>query len=813
MSIVSEHLQNLLAQIKTPLWGGYVNMLKTLESVFPSPKHWILEFLQNAEDATKDADRADVKRFSIHLQQDSLWILNNGKVFDNHDFYAICDVNSFKLPSLGFRGYIGIGFKSIFHITNRIDIHSGDYHFKFDKQHWEDSKRQGVPLSKWPWEILPIENHPVDLPEGYTTGFYVPMASAKGQEILQKIKEFLIGPDFPKEAILQLEYVKAIEIQTTSLSFTITKEIESSESLPVGKKEVIILKKQIVGQRYSEEDWYLVFRKVIPIPEEIKKDEETERVRRSEIPKREIGVVFKLDNTKNIQPLYGKLAGVYSFLPIEGEQTGLPFGIFGDFIPLPGRELISYSAKWNHWISDKIFEFFKEIIKEIFLYHEQWESFPARLLQDLPFGSLSGESAKFWNSRLRDPIKTFLETESCYFDRHGNRRKLEELTIVDEDIEQIFGEEDLNMLEEITNKKIVKHSIKDHLWSRVSEGDRIKKYNIFGKKKILDNLKNKPQKLAKIYILPKDFAPKDRPLSNNLFVLAEDRELYTADQVINIAISLDQIPNLLKQVIPEDKKLLHPEIARNRDAVESLKSCGLKEINKQTVVKELVEKINTFKGSHDELEFALNDIIQATLLIINEGGDYIINRLIAQDGTFIETKHLFVPRAPLDWLPLWKAYLLPGYQPVHKNYLVEQNMDRISEYFEKWGVHGFNKEKDRSLIETTAYAIFEERLRESEHRDSVSRVTQHDKLGYDYECKGHCEKVFEVKGMSEPEDVPLGPNHWKAVQDKDYVLICVYNLPNQPDKVRYKEITKVKDICDPVERATVPKNKWLAHKG
>ncbi len=287
-----------------------------------------------------------------------------------------------------------------------------------------------------------------------------------------------------------------------------------------------------------------------------------------------------MDNAKNIQPLYGKLAGVYSFLPVEGEQTGLPFGIFGDFIPLPGRDLISYNAKWNHWMCDRIADFFKEIIRGVFLHHEQWESFPARLLQNLPYGSLSGKSAKFWNSRLRDTINTFLETESCYFDRHRNRCKLEELMIVDEEIEQIFGEEDISMLEGITNKKIMKHSIKNDLWSRISEGDKITKYNIFGKKEILENLKDNPQKLAKIYSLPKNFKSKDRPSFDNLFVLAKDGELYTADQVINIGINLDQIPDLMRQTIPKDKKLLHPEIVGNGDAVEGLRICGLKEINK-----------------------------------------------------------------------------------------------------------------------------------------------------------------------------------------------------------------------------------------
>ncbi len=179
----------------------------------------------------------------------------------------------------------------------------------------------------------------------------------------------------------------------------------------------------------------------------------------------------------------------------------------------------------------------------------------------------------------------------------------------------------------------------------------------------------------------------------------------------------------------------------------------------------------------------------------------------------METKHLFVPGAPLDWLPLWEAHLLPGYQPIHKNYLAGQNLEKVNHYLEKWDVHGFDKEKDRGLIETAAYAIFEKRIGDSEHSKYFSRVTHHDKLGYDYECKGHCEKVFEVKGMSEPKDVPLDIYHWDAAQKRDYVLVCIYNLPNRPEKVGYKEIADIKRICKPVERAIVPKDEWIAHEG
>jgi hypothetical protein len=84
-------------------------------------------------------------------------------------------------------------------------------------------------------------------------------------------------------------------------------------------------------------------------------------------------------------------------------------------------------------------------------------------------------------------------------------------------------------------------------------------------------------------------------------------------------------------------------------------------------------------------------------------------------------------------------------------------------------------------------------------------------LGYDLQCQGHCKKVFEVKGMADPHDIILKDSACTAAQQKkgDYVLICVYNLPTQPDKFGYKEIPNPVNIWEAVEQARVPKDKWI----
>lgn len=819
MGTVSERQQQLLNQVGTPLWAGYVNMLKTLESVFPSTRHWVLEFLQNSEDAMRT--RGDT--IAIRLDKDSLCVLNNGDTFGSDDFVAICDVNSRKLPSLGFRGYIGIGFKSIFRITSRIEVHSGNLHFAFDKDYWDEYKRRGIPLSKWPWEILPVETNPITLPEGFTTGFYVPLRSIQGHETLQEVERFLGSYDFPKEVILLLKNVKAIKIQTGTLSYAITKEVRASALLGSYVRETVLVRRETDRSTSPEEALYLLFRKNVSVRPDVLRDSETERVRRSDIRERELGLVFALDSTgQNIQALYGKLAGVYSFLPVEGEQTGLPFGIFGDFIPQVGRDLINYSVKWNHWMCDEVVEFFGQIVKdivkdkEVFLASPDWQFFLSELLASVEYSSVSGPGREFWDAKLRNPVKVFLNTEALYPDSDGNPRKLDELMVVDKPLLEILGK---GFLEDEIGKKFVHPKIEDKIKSKVGE---IGIYQLLFKKDILEDLKADKQKMVRLYQLIESLSPhyiggrrgKDMPLSSIPFVVADNDQLYAPNDVVALQVKLESLPAFLKATVATNKKFLHPDIARDEKAVTQLARCGLEIISEQTVIRKTQELINNTKSPDKCPPFwhYPDDLIKATLFLFSSGVGS-IDRLVAEDGSLQTAKNTFAPEAPLDWRPLWEAGLLaPGYYPIHRKYLDLRTqfslpLEKINHFLEEMGVHGFHADEDEALIEHTAYKIAEEKLK----GHAMENVHDRTELGYDLECKGHCTKVFEVKGMATPRDVLLEESQVKAAQQKgqDYVLVCVYNLPAQPDHVGYKETPNPQDIWNPVERARVPKDRWL----
>jgi hypothetical protein len=159
---------------------------------------------------------------------------------------------------------------------------------------------------------------------------------------------------------------------------------------------------------------------------------------------------------------------------------------------------------------------------------------------------------------------------------------------------------------------------------------------------------------------------------------------------------------------------------------------------------------------------------------------------------------LFAPGGALDWVPQLPLLRLRGYEQVHHGYFDKALLERyrvssttVLQCLERWGVHGFSAREDRQLVEDLAYQIALERLRSQGHDPVLVADQQH--LGYDMQC-GHCAKVFEIKGMTSPNDIELTSSEVSAAEQRagDYVLICVHGLPNP--NYTYTEIPNPKRI-------------------
>lgn len=102
------------------------------QELYSKDSHIILELIQNADDNTYLEDVEPTLAFV--LQENGIAVLNNEKGFSIDNIRALCDIgNSTKKGSnMGYTGNKGIGFKSVFWVTDAPEIHSNGFHVKFD---------------------------------------------------------------------------------------------------------------------------------------------------------------------------------------------------------------------------------------------------------------------------------------------------------------------------------------------------------------------------------------------------------------------------------------------------------------------------------------------------------------------------------------------------------------------------------------------------------------------------------------------------------------------------------------------------------
>ncbi len=410
--IVEGIRKQIEASKDTHIWCDYINALKLISQVvFTKSSGFILELIQNAEDAGLGLVTSGV--FEIKINKERVKITHNGKPFDEVDVKALCGIRSSKKPERGTLGYLGIGFKSVFKITDCPEIYSNGYQFKFDRNDWHD------PINT-PWHVIPIlVDKRLEIDDELTT-FIIPYReNTYYSELLEEVRKL------KTELYLFLRWLKKI---------TITDEESGQtwclENLGENEEGITILNQDNEKQRFK------FFHRTIKLPDWVKQDRLTQEYR-ANVTRREIAIAFTLDWTGNLEPkeagaMYG---GVYSFLPLGEASSGAKFPIQADFLVQPGRDAINCEAKWNHWLVDEVTNLCKEAI-EYFKKHDKWKY---QFLPALEFTKSIGSESydKLFGPKLIEPLEKFLCGEYCIPTIDGGWAKLGDTIKVTEDQKSI----------------------------------------------------------------------------------------------------------------------------------------------------------------------------------------------------------------------------------------------------------------------------------------------------------------------------------------------------------------------------------------
>jgi hypothetical protein len=401
--------------------------IRRIEESFPRFGHFVMEFIQNADDAGAHA-------LSISQTGSRLLILNDGEPFKSTDITSLCQVGRSSKQAGDSIGYLGVGFKSVFLISDRVRVTSGGYSFGFDK---------AVVEARWgdrlPWQLIPLEAPP--LPEvraPWSTGFEISLENS-GSDILHRLRSEVAPDELRPRVILFLKTLNRIEIQfdlDPPLRRVVERApIQSRDSFAIYGLSDAHPERTLRGR-------YAVFRKRVQVPGPVQQDPITIRFDRQGVNVREVIAAFRVDDQNLLVPEDRGTAhmAIFSFLPLRDVATGLRFTIQADFLTGPGRSSLQNDALWNRWIASEVLGLIRDTCVPAFLADTGWvRSFPAILYS--PPGS-----DPIFEKEIAGPLRGLLQNQPWFLSADGSHVSLNASIIISAQYRDWFSPADLALL-------------------------------------------------------------------------------------------------------------------------------------------------------------------------------------------------------------------------------------------------------------------------------------------------------------------------------------------------------------------------------
>ncbi|KAM4623633.1 uncharacterized protein ACJ7VT_004679 [Polymixia lowei] len=318
--------------------GRSLDRLST--ELYSKDAHFVLELIQNADDNSYPSEADVVPALAFVVEKDCVTVLNNEAGFQETNIRAICDVGSSTKGKhkYGYIGQKGIGFKSVFKVTDCPEIHSNGFHLRFDKTcgpmgyilpHWIEDERPLVT------QLNGLNQH------SWTTKICLPLRSES-----QQTKNLF--HDVHPSLLLFLHRLRSISIysQSEKPAVTMTRRDLSHNILEVGHTE-------------GTERWLVVKRALQP-NKRIKEDVEST----------ELALAFQLGDDVTSGDIRGQpqKQPVFAFLPLR--SFGFRFIVQGDFDIPSSREDVDRDSSWNQWLRSEIPQLFLQAMDEFIAHPE-----------------------------------------------------------------------------------------------------------------------------------------------------------------------------------------------------------------------------------------------------------------------------------------------------------------------------------------------------------------------------------------------------------------------------------------------------------
>lgn len=357
-----------------------------------SESHFPLELVQNADD-----EGAKTILFEYDDQAGQLRVFDDGDGFNYLGVASVCQQGQSRKESDEQIGFMGIGFKSLFEVCNRVNVHSNDYHFGFDTaKNVSGENEDDVPGFLRP-EWVGEDDVPADpmiadniFENQPTTTIVGDLSETHG------IENALSGDNLSPSVFLFLDNLEQILIRSASGDVERTlggerksdfdknvgqakeryvAEIESiaEETDKVGEGSTDVLPDTPVEMRKLQHngtsDRYVLFRNVWG-PGDVERPQF-----RDDIDKSDLFVAFRLDEEGQLTDSDGsiRVSPLFSYLPVKQYRgTDIDFVVHADFDLTLNREDIQRGSPWNEQVIEEIRRQVLVPIAKTIANHETW---------------------------------------------------------------------------------------------------------------------------------------------------------------------------------------------------------------------------------------------------------------------------------------------------------------------------------------------------------------------------------------------------------------------------------------------------------
>jgi len=144
---------------------------KLAAGLYDDRTHFIFELLQNAEDALgRRGEWRGSRKVAFTLNSTRLTLSHFGKPFDEADVRSVCDIAE-STKSESSIGRFGLGFKSVYTVTDLPEIHSGDEDFAIENYVFPKRTARLARAADETQIVLPLKPEDTSAAQDITAGF------------------------------------------------------------------------------------------------------------------------------------------------------------------------------------------------------------------------------------------------------------------------------------------------------------------------------------------------------------------------------------------------------------------------------------------------------------------------------------------------------------------------------------------------------------------------------------------------------------------------------------------------------------------